>query len=77
MLKGRNAKSFCVWLALGVFVLWAAIALAQLWTSFLNDDLFGKISISALIVVVVAVIVFVVLREVVDDAQLEQDDYLG
>ena len=77
MFGGRNAKSFCAWLALGVFVLWAAIALGQLWTNFLDEELFGKISVSALIVVVVAVIVFAVLRDVVGDAKLEQDGYLG
>ncbi|GHS88271.1 hypothetical protein FACS189487_06160 [Campylobacterota bacterium] len=77
MFNLRSVKDFCAKLALGAFVLWALVAILQLWTEFLSSSIFAKISVTAGIVVVVGVIVMAVLRDAVSDAELERDGYIG
>jgi len=63
-------------LCLVITVAWAAVALVQLWWQPLTNPIFFKLTLSALLLVVVIGVVALVTREYVAGKRQRDQDYL-
>jgi hypothetical protein len=59
-----------------LLVVYAVIAIAQVWLSILSSENFFKVTLTFAIVIVVTVIVALVRREYVDDKQMRKNGYI-
>lgn len=62
--------------SLTISVLWALLAIVQLWFSVLTSENFMKITISAAILVGVIVVVSLVVREYLSDKKLKKEGFI-
>lgn len=67
---------YAVFSALAISILWALLAIAQLWFSLLSAEVFLKISISAGILVGIIIIATLVVREYLSEKQLKKDGFI-
>ena len=59
-----------------IVVLWAVLALLQLWFSVMSASVFSKITISALVVAGVVLLVTLGIREYISDKELKDKGFI-
>lgn len=65
-----------VGICLLIVVLWAALALLQLWFSLLSTTVFAKITLSALVIAGVVLLVALGIREYLSDKELKDKGFI-
>lgn len=65
-----------VGICLSIVVLWAVLALLQLWFSLLSVAVFSKITLSALVIAGVVLLVTLGIREYLSDKALKAKGYI-
>lgn len=65
-----------VGICLAIVVLWAGLALLQLWFSLLAIEVFIKISISAIVVIAAVLLVSLGIREYLSDKDLKAKGFI-
>lgn len=65
-----------VGICLSIVVLWAVLALLQLWFSLLSTAVFSKITLSALVIAGVVLLVTLGIREYLSDKTLKDKGYI-
>lgn len=65
-----------VGICLAIVVLWAGVALLQLWFSWLAIDVFIKISISAIVIIAAVLLVSLGIREYLTDKDLKAKGFI-
>jgi membrane protein implicated in regulation of membrane protease activity len=63
-------------LSLGLFGVWVALAILDMWFDIVGWDLFLKITITFILVVVLVVCIALVKREYMEDKQMKKDKYI-
>lgn len=59
-----------------IVVLWAALALMQLWFSLLTTEVFVKLTISAVVIVAAVLLVALGIREYLSDKELKSKGFI-
>ena len=67
---------FGVGICLAIVVLWAGLALLQLWFSLLAIEVFIKISISAIVIIAAVLLVSLGIREYLTDKDLKAKGFI-
>ncbi|PPD34262.1 MAG: hypothetical protein CTY19_05280 [Methylomonas sp.] len=67
---------FGVGICLAIVVLWAGLALLQLWFSLLAIEVFIKISISAIVIIAAVLLVSLGIREYLSDKELKAKGFI-
>lgn len=62
--------------SLFIAVLWGVLAIIQLWLSPLSAEIFMKITITAVVLMIIIVITTLVIREYLSDKQLKKDGFI-
>ena len=65
-----------VGICLIIVVLWAGVALLQLWFSWLAIDVFIKLSISAIVIIAAVLLVSLGIREYLTDKDLKAKGFI-
>lgn len=65
-----------VFSALLITVIWAVLALGQLWTGWLSAEVFTKLTITCGVLVGVIVLVTLVIREYLSEKKLKEDGFI-
>jgi membrane protein CcdC involved in cytochrome C biogenesis len=63
-------------ICIAIGILWAVIALIQLWFTPMDGDTFMKISITLGLIFVVVLVVTLVIREYLSEKQMKKDGYI-
>ncbi|MDR2165600.1 MAG: hypothetical protein LBO79_08305 [Zoogloeaceae bacterium] len=75
-MKKETFKRISVIFPLSVAILWALLALVQLWTEIVSAKFFTRVTISATIVIAVSILVAVVFRDFFEESDLKEKGYL-
>lgn len=62
--------------ALAVAVIWALIAIAQVWAQPLSADVFLKLTLTAAILVVIIAVVSLALKEYFSEKKMKDDGFI-
>lgn len=63
-------------ICLSISVLWAALAIVQLWFEPMSAEVFIKISITAGVITTVTLLVTLAIREYLSDKELKDKNYI-
>ena len=63
-------------ICLSVSTLWAILAIMQLWFSLIPADIFMKITITAGVIVTVALVITLAIREYISGKDLKSKNYI-
>jgi membrane protein implicated in regulation of membrane protease activity len=76
-MKKETFRCVSIVIPLVVAILWALLALVQLWTEIMSSVFFTRISVSAAIVIAISVLVAMVFRDFFEVSELKEKGYLG
>jgi membrane protein implicated in regulation of membrane protease activity len=76
-MKKETFKRVSILVPLGVTLLWALLALFQLWTEIMSAKFFTRLSVSAAIIIAISILVAMVFRDFFEESELKEKGYLG
>ncbi|MDR0736958.1 MAG: hypothetical protein LBF51_09070 [Zoogloeaceae bacterium] len=72
----KRLKILSYAIPLAILVVWGMLALMQMWWGIMSSNIFGKLTLSAAIVIAISVIVAIAVHEYAENAELKKQGYL-